>query len=46
VRYAAFKWGEREIFMSPALKFPRQCPLVLLAEICLREGEALGNDKV
>jgi hypothetical protein len=29
----------------PALKVPRQCPLVLLVEIHLREGNSLGSEK-
>jgi hypothetical protein len=29
----------------PALKVPRQCPLFLLVEICLREGKALESEK-
>jgi hypothetical protein len=28
-----------------ALKVPRQCPLVLLVEVHLREGKALGSEK-
>jgi hypothetical protein len=35
-----------QIFFSPALKVPRQCPLVLLIDVCLREDEALGSKKV
>jgi hypothetical protein len=26
------------------LKVPRQCPLVLLVEVCLREGEVSGSE--
>jgi hypothetical protein len=28
-----------------ALKVPRQCPLVLLVEVRLREGKALGSQE-
>jgi hypothetical protein len=38
-------WGQETCF-SPVLKFPRQCPPVLLVEVCLREGEVLGSEKV
>jgi hypothetical protein len=34
--------GGEEIF-PPVLKAPRQCPLVLLVKVCLREGEALES---
>jgi hypothetical protein len=30
---------------SPALKVPRQCPLVLLVEVRLGEGKALGSEE-
>jgi hypothetical protein len=33
--------GGDKIF--PALKFPRQCPVVLLVEECFREGKVLGS---
>jgi hypothetical protein len=40
-------WGERqEIFFPPVLKVPRQCPLILLVEVHLRECEALRSEKV
>jgi hypothetical protein len=29
----------------PALKVPRQCPFVLLVEVRLKEGKALGSEK-
>jgi hypothetical protein len=32
-------------FFPPALKAPRQCPLVLLVEIRLRKGKALGREE-
>jgi hypothetical protein len=35
--------GARNIFSS-VLKVPRQCPFVLLIEVCLREGEALASE--
>jgi hypothetical protein len=35
--------GEQEIFLPPVLKVPRECPLVLLVALCLREREASGN---
>jgi hypothetical protein len=42
-RETIFKGEEKETFFSPVLKVPRQCPLVLLVEICLREGKAFGT---
>jgi hypothetical protein len=36
---------EREHKVGEVLKFPKQCPLVLLVMVCLREGEALGKKK-
>jgi hypothetical protein len=38
------KWEGQKMF--PALKVPRQCPLFLLVEVHLREGKALGSEKV
>jgi hypothetical protein len=32
-------------FLSPVLKVPRQGSLVLLIEVRLREGKALGSEK-
>jgi hypothetical protein len=32
--------------MFPALKVPRQWSLVLLVEVCLREGKVFGSEKV
>jgi hypothetical protein len=29
----------------PALKFPRQCPLILLVTVRLIEGKALGSER-
>jgi hypothetical protein len=29
--------------LSPVSKVPRQCPLVLLVEVCLTEGEAFKD---
>jgi hypothetical protein len=43
VRDTTFKRREKH-FLSPILKVPRQCPLVLLVEVCLTEGEALGSE--
>jgi hypothetical protein len=37
--------GDKKLFLF-FFKIPRQCPLVLLVEICLREHEALGSEKV
>jgi hypothetical protein len=34
--------GRGKIFFSPVLKVPKQCPLVLLVEVCLRESKAFG----
>jgi hypothetical protein len=33
-------------FNSPVFNIPRQCPLVLLLEVYLREGKAPGSEKV
>jgi hypothetical protein len=33
-------WGQ----LFQALKIPRQCPLVLLVEVRLTEGKALGSE--
>jgi hypothetical protein len=39
--------GEQEtLFLSLVLKVPKQCPLVLLVEVLLREGEYLGSEKI
>jgi hypothetical protein len=38
--------GQEILFLSPVLEVPRQCPLILLVEVYLREGEALGSEKV
>jgi hypothetical protein len=44
LRYHTFQ-GLSEIFSAP--KNPKQFPLLLLLEpICLREGKALGSEKV
>jgi hypothetical protein len=40
VQDTTFREGKK--LFSPALKVPRQCLIVLLAEIRLREGDALG----
>jgi hypothetical protein len=32
--------------ISHDLKVPRECPLVLLVEVCLREGKALRSEKI
>jgi hypothetical protein len=37
-------WGKKHF--SSVSKIPRQCPLVLLVDVPLREGEALGKEKV
>jgi hypothetical protein len=43
--------SERDYFKGrghrncPGLKVPRQCPLILLVEVRLREGKALGSEK-
>jgi hypothetical protein len=44
VRHNVTKRGQ-ETFFPPVLKVPRQCPLVLLAEVRLREGKGLGSEK-
>jgi hypothetical protein len=38
--------GQKKTIFSPVLKVSRQCPLVLLVEVRLREGKALGSGKV
>jgi hypothetical protein len=43
VNDTTFKGGQKHF---PALKVPRQCPLALLVEVCLRESKALGSEKV
>jgi hypothetical protein len=35
--------SKRNFFSSPVLKVCRQCPLLLVVEVCLREGKALGS---
>jgi predicted metal-dependent RNase len=40
VRNTTFKGGARNII--PGLKVPRQCPLVLLVEVYLTQGEAFN----
>jgi hypothetical protein len=46
VRDTTFGGGQFFFFKSPVLKVRRQCPLALLVEVCLREGEALGGEMV
>jgi hypothetical protein len=41
VKDALFKVGGTE--RCPALKVPRLCPFVLLDEVRLREGQAVGS---
>jgi hypothetical protein len=38
-------FGGGKKHFAPVLKVPRQCPFVLLVEVLLREGEALGSEK-
>jgi hypothetical protein len=38
--------GVGKKYFYPVLKAPRQCPLVILVEVHLREGKALGSQKV
>jgi hypothetical protein len=40
-----FERREEEIFFLPVLEVPRQCTLVLLVEVRLRECDAVGNRK-
>jgi hypothetical protein len=42
VRDTTFKGGGARYIIS-GLKVPRQCPLVLLVEVCLTEGEAFKD---
>jgi hypothetical protein len=46
VRDTIFKGGKARnfFFQSPVLKVPRQCPLVLLVEVCLRKGKGLKRE--
>jgi hypothetical protein len=37
--------GKKSKLFSSVLKVPRQCPFVLLVEVCLRKGEALGSEE-
>jgi hypothetical protein len=41
-RDITLKVGGKKHF-SPVSKVPRQCPLVLLVEVCLRESKAFGT---
>jgi hypothetical protein len=44
-RETTFKGGGKKHFcLSPVLKVPKQCPLALVVEVCLTEGEALGSE--
>jgi hypothetical protein len=41
-------WGgeqEKRFFFPPGCKVSRHCPLILLVEVRLGEGKALGNDE-
>jgi hypothetical protein len=38
----AFKGGQKNF---PVLKVPKQCRVLLLVVVCLRECKALGNEK-
>jgi hypothetical protein len=38
------KRGESSVLFSPVLKVPRQSPFVLLVQVCMREGKALGSE--
>jgi hypothetical protein len=44
VRDTTVGGGGARNYFSPVLKVPRQCSLVLLVEVCLREGGALGSE--
>jgi predicted metal-dependent RNase len=44
VKDITFRGGRKYIFL-PVLKVPRQCSLVLLVEVRLREGDAFRNRK-
>jgi hypothetical protein len=39
-------WRQQDLLLSLGLKVPRLCPLVLLIEVHLRGGEALGSEKI
>jgi hypothetical protein len=45
VRDSTFKGGARNIF-PPVLKVLRQCSLVFLVGVYLREGETSGSEKI
>jgi hypothetical protein len=36
---------ERKTFFPPVSKVPRQCPLVLLVKVNLRQAKALGSEE-
>jgi hypothetical protein len=38
--------GKAFCFYSPVLKVPRQCPLLFLVEVCVREDDAFRSEKV
>jgi hypothetical protein len=38
--------GKQSSQLERGLKVPRQCPLVLLLEVHLKEGKASGREKV
>jgi hypothetical protein len=42
VRHLILERGQKNILV---LKVPRQCPFVLLVEVCLRKGKALGSEE-
>jgi hypothetical protein len=35
--------GKKQTF--PSLKFPRQCPTIILVKKCRREGKTLGSEE-
>jgi hypothetical protein len=37
--------GPETCFKSPVLKLPRQYPLILLVDVCVRKSKDLGREK-
>jgi hypothetical protein len=46
MRDTIFGRGRKNHFPSPVFKVPRQCPLVLPVEACMRKDGALGSEKL
>jgi hypothetical protein len=46
MRGITFKGGKEKHLLPPVLKVLRQCHILLLVELRLREGKASGSEKV